>query len=524
MYGGTLRSTNNPLLVEGALTPSDDARRASIRWKYIQDDITNNREKFIKYRSHTIWVGTWNVNGRDVGGSLVPWMQLAPYFEAPDIVFIGLQEIDRRPEAYMYSVSIKETTWSTYLLENIQTAYDSAYKLVASRTLVGIYAALFIKTSLVEEDAVGGCSSTVAPCGLMGVVGNKGAVAIRIKLHDEYLCFVSSHLAPHTSNVARRNQDYVDLCRRLVFPPDSSRWREKAFTSSAIAEQLNDSAEPTSIWDCGMVFWCGDLNYRIDLAADQVIELIQSERYSKLLYEDQLLKEMKAGRVFQIFSEGDITFPPSYKYQINTNEFHNNTEQHRVPAYTDRILYRTSDALQVLNYTMTMELKSSDHKPVACLFGAHLQKIDPALFEAAYDEALRRMDRFENEAIPITAVSKNVIHFDELVYQRESTQSFALLNTGQVIARFTFIPKIGSSFISAPWIRVHPMHGILSPGSSQEIKVRTRIGKDQATQFNRDEGVPEDILILHVEGGKDHFVYIGPQDISWILTNICRLQ
>ena len=31
------------------------------------------------------------------------------------------------------------------------------------------------------------------------------------------MCFINAHLSAHFDNVARRNQDYKDIVRRLVF-------------------------------------------------------------------------------------------------------------------------------------------------------------------------------------------------------------------------------------------------------------------------------------------------------------------
>lgn len=56
--------------------------------------------------------------------------------------------------------------------------------------------------SRIETDAQG--------TGIMGVMGNKGAVAISLVLQDTELCFVNSHLAAHDAAVLRRNQ----VCRR----------------------------------------------------------------------------------------------------------------------------------------------------------------------------------------------------------------------------------------------------------------------------------------------------------------------
>ena len=80
-------------------------------------------------------------------------------------------------------------------------------------------------------------------CGVYGRVGNKGAVAVKVGLdvdvdvdvlgegkskgvggkkrkrsnHHTQLCFVSAHLAPHEYAVERRNRDWEEIVRGLVF-------------------------------------------------------------------------------------------------------------------------------------------------------------------------------------------------------------------------------------------------------------------------------------------------------------------
>ena len=43
--------------------------------------------------------------------------------------------------------------------------------------------------------------------------------------------------------------------------------------------------------------------------------------------------------IFQGFHEGDITFPPTYKYALFSDDY-DTSDKCRVPAWTDRVLYR----------------------------------------------------------------------------------------------------------------------------------------------------------------------------------------
>lgn len=78
--------------------------------------------------------------------------------------------------------------------------------------------------------------NTVA-CGVFGLLGNKGAVGVRITLREEpplargggdeagresSWTFVSAHLAAHQDQNEARNQDWRSIVERLVFPDSAA--------------------------------------------------------------------------------------------------------------------------------------------------------------------------------------------------------------------------------------------------------------------------------------------------------------
>ncbi|KAF8069645.1 INPP5B [Scenedesmus sp. PABB004] len=123
-----------------------------------------------------------------------------------------------------------------------------------------------------------------------------------------------------------------------------------------------------------VVFWVGDLNYRINGNARAVAYLLRTRLHEVLHANDQLRLQQHKGRVFEGFTEGRIHFPPTFKFVPGSNAY----ADARVPSWTDRILWRvpprSPDAagrggppaprVAQLYYASVPAVTSSDHKPV----------------------------------------------------------------------------------------------------------------------------------------------------------------
>ena len=88
-------------------------------------------------------------------------------------------------------------------------------------------------------------------------------------------------------------------------------------------------------------FWLGDFNYRIDMPRDEIIERVANGELKPLLAYDQLLLERAAGRTFDGYREGALSFSPTYKYDVGTDTY-DTSEKARAPAWTDRVLYKVT--------------------------------------------------------------------------------------------------------------------------------------------------------------------------------------
>ncbi|CDF39945.1 unnamed protein product [Chondrus crispus] len=210
---------------------------------------------------------------------------------------------------------------------------------------------IFVKRNLLP--AVSRVRSDTANVGLGGVAGNKGAIGARFTVFDTDFLVINSHLAAHAREVNRRNEDFASITGGL--------WN------------LRDNPEVDIL--AGAVhhlIWMGDLNYRIDLERDKVLELIEKEDWESLHQADQLRKEMEAGRAFQGFHEGATDFRPTYRYLRGSREY--SAVKLRVPSYCDRILYRSLGGcrLKLQEYRPADEIQTSDHSPVYGIFSANL--------------------------------------------------------------------------------------------------------------------------------------------------------
>lgn len=69
------------------------------------------------------------------------------------------------------------------------------------------------------------------------------------------------------------------------------------------------------------IIWLGDFNYRIGLNLESARSLVKRRDLETLYENDQLNLQMVAGLAFPFYSEARITFLPTYKFDIGTDEY-----------------------------------------------------------------------------------------------------------------------------------------------------------------------------------------------------------
>ncbi|XP_016883984.1 synaptojanin-1 isoform X1 [Homo sapiens] len=399
LLGNTLNSDladkARALLTTGSLRASSKVLKS----------MCENFYKYSKPKKIRVCVGTWNVNGgkqfRSIAfknQTLTDWLLDAPKLagiqefqdkrsKPTDIFAIGFEEMVELNAGNIVSASTtNQKLWAVELQKTISR--DNKYVLLASEQLVGVCLFVFIRPQhapFIRDVAV-----DTVKTGMGGATGNKGAVAIRMLFHTTSLCFVCSHFAAGQSQVKERNEDFIEIARKLSFPMGRM------------------------LFSHDYVFWCGDFNYRIDLPNEEVKELIRQQNWDSLIAGDQLINQKNAGQVFRGFLEGKVTFAPTYKYDLFSDDY-DTSEKCRTPAWTDRVLWRrrkwpfdrSAEDLDLLNasfqdeskilYTWTpgtllhygrAELKTSDHRPVVALIDIDIFEVEAEERQNIYKEVI----------------------------------------------------------------------------------------------------------------------------------------
>ncbi|XP_061452357.1 type II inositol 1,4,5-trisphosphate 5-phosphatase isoform X2 [Rhineura floridana] len=473
-----------------------------LRDTIIRSHLLQKEDLYTHLQSFKFFVGTYNVNGQSPTEPLQPW--LTRDADPPDLYCVGFQELDLSKEAFFFNDTPKEEEWLKAVTENLHPG--AKYAKVKLIRLVGILMLLYVRSELAVH--VSEVEAEMVGTGIMGRMGNKGAVAIRFRLHNTSICMVNAHLAAHTEEYERRNQDVRDICARMQFC------------------QLEPGLPPLAIGKHDVVLWLGDLNYRLEEQdTERVKKLVEAQEFHSLYQHDQLKNQMETKMVFEDFMEGDISFPPTYKYNTGSNDW-DTSEKCRTPAWCDRILWKGKNISQ-MSYQSHMALKNSDHKPVSAMFDIGVKVVDKELYRKAFEEIVRSLDKMENASIPSVTLSKREFLFKDVKYMQLQVKPFTIRN-GPVPCQFEFINKPDEDSYCKPWLMANPSKGFLLPDAEVTVELELFVNKSTATHLNSGENKLEDILVLHLDRGKDYFLSVSgnylPSCFGCPLQTLCHMR
>lgn len=321
--------------------------------------------------SFGLYVVTWNVATAEPPDDVYALLQLSSP-KKPDLYVIGLQEVRAAPLKFVSDLAFDDS-WSHLFMS---TLAPLGYIKVTSIRMQGLLLLFFSKLDHVPF--IRDIQTTYTRTGLYGYWGNKGGVSIHLSFYGHMLCFLNCHLTAHMNNASHRVDEFEHILDAQTF----------------------DDKNTPRILDHKVVFWFGDLNFRIEDHGMLFIRNCITRQHFNLLWpKDQLTMMKQKESVLQKFEEGSLNFQPTYKFDLNSDNYDTSGKK-RKPAWCDRILWRIKSKssqkgvgedgeqkkkqeqedelpLRVTQecYTSKMEYSISDHKPVVGIFRFELKKM-----------------------------------------------------------------------------------------------------------------------------------------------------
>ncbi|KAL3484017.1 Endonuclease/exonuclease/phosphatase [Aspergillus germanicus] len=353
--------------------------------------------EFCSFREISAVVVTWNA-GASTPGSIraSTFIQDAVHPEnPPEILVFGFQELvdlenkkitakslllgsKKKESGEKEHMSRQYRVWMEHLTRAINDCMplEESYVLLHSANLIGLFTCIFVKHK--ERNKIQDVSAAEVKRGMGGLHGNKGALVFRFVLDDSSLCFVNCHLAAGQTQTTHRNNDIAAILETESLPVENS-----------LTSRLNhfvSGGDGSMIMDHEICILNGDLNYRIDsIPRNVIIEAVRSNNLTKLLERDQLLASRRKNPGFRLraFQEAPITFAPTYKYDVGTDEY-DSSDKKRSPAWCDRVLYRGLGRVKQLDYRRH-EVRASDHRPVSARFKLRIKSVLPQQRDAVWE-------------------------------------------------------------------------------------------------------------------------------------------
>ncbi|VDK41042.1 unnamed protein product [Taenia asiatica] len=494
----------------------------------VRSKLEEDEAAFCSWKTLSLFIGSWNVNGRQ--NSLLrlgAWIRPPPGHPPADIYVFGFQELDLNLAGMALnkqSASPFENTWLWLLEASMERLLNPSsvrsgtlrrwvkrsgggFKRLSIVRLAGLLLVVYVSNRLSQQAIISDIAIQSVPTGMFNLMGNKGAVGLRLTVYNQSLCFLNCHLAAGPGSCERRNQDYGEIMRKMMFEQRS----------------LQELPKYTLVNDHDQVFLFGDLNYRLaGLDLKKNLDAIARKDYGFLVGFDELSQQQAQKRVLQGFLEGKITFPPTYKFDLTSNSYY--TADGRMPSYCDRILWKGKYVEQI-RYQSHEDFCLSDHKPVSAYFKIGARCVNQQLFMRAYEAVIRSQDLFYNMLLPQASLSSQEVDFGPVQFEDICTQTIRLTNTGHSGLEFAFTQEGPAAF--PPWLHVSPLNHRVEKGESCDISLDVCVSPDVVATVQSGVSLLSCIIVLTLVGGKDFFISINgrfvPTSFGLPLTLLLRL-
>uniref|UniRef100_A0A3Q3IRW5 phosphatidylinositol-3,4,5-trisphosphate 5-phosphatase n=1 Tax=Monopterus albus TaxID=43700 RepID=A0A3Q3IRW5_MONAL len=301
----------------------------------------------------SIFIGTWNMGSVPPPKSVTSWVLCRGLGKTLDEMTVTIPH-----DLYVFGTqenSVCDREWVESLRAMLKEQTELDYKPIAVQTLWNIKIAVLVKAE--HENRISHVGMSSVKTGIANTLGNKGAVGVSFMFNGTSFGFVNCHLTSGNEKIARRNQNYLDILRLLSLG-------DKQLSSFDISLRFTH------------LFWLGDLNYRLDMDIQEILNYINRKEFEPLLKVDQLNLEREKNKVFLRFAEEEISFPPTYRYERGSRDTYIWQKQKatgmrtNVPSWCDRILWKSYPETHTVcnSYGCTDDIVTSDHSPVFATF------------------------------------------------------------------------------------------------------------------------------------------------------------
>lgn len=484
---------------------------------WVKNNLEQNKNFYTKLLPLRFSFLTWNVAGKHPIEETKK--EFANVFKGPvsaaDVVVIAMEEIEMSVKSVVTGSSNYRKGWADIIKLSPIANISPEYELSCVESVGTVFIAIMIKKSLAKVIEIKKLRTIKLGAG--GLLANKAAILVPIKAGESMIMAVCCHLTAHEQNFEERNQQ--------------------------IREILDNVGESFDY-----LFFLGDLNYRIALPYEEVIDMCKKNKVSELLANDQLKNIQQKDKRIGDLKEPEILFLPTYKFDKNSDVYDTSSKK-RIPSYTDRILYRTgqkrtyysneksitfeSDAVKHLFidksmfstdcnlcvdvhadnypsephniYYRSLKSRYSDHRPVHALYQINIPVVDNALLEefksiidAKYDE--------------IASLSKPTITVEPSTVVCNSTSVYVVIqNKSLVWAQWSVKNALGR-------IGISPGAGVLMANESIKITIMLpddfhagsasfiialRDGPETKITFTDEENIPSSPVELAIPSTSD---------------------
>ena len=257
------------------------------------------------------------------------------------------------------------------------------------------------------------------PLGIFNKVANKGAISIELKIKGKNFIFLNCHLEAHEENRRERLEQWHQVYQRFICKKND---KPKEIVQLGCCDDASGAMDPrkkhnfytfgkikqakmipAKNWDG--VIWMGDFNSRIDgfrygdpLTLEiktnfmSTLRAIQLSHYNGLFERDQLNRDVLHAKndYFNPFREGHTAcFAPTFKIKpglekIKKGETHETYNIKRLPSYTDRILFWSTNSCH-------------EKERERILNEYNIDKVKTQIFSKLQQHILQKFMKFEKE-------------------------------------------------------------------------------------------------------------------------------